>query len=228
MSDHMTTHHCADPDVRDALPELLHGALSGAARARAEAHVAACAACTAELALLGGAMHVLRVDAPSPDVGSIADQVRRAMRAGGTARDAAWELRAPGGGEARVEVVRPPLAPIARRRAPAWRLQAAALALLTAGAGAVFVARDGPAGGPASAAGTAAGAAAAAAPSVAASRGARAAPRSVGAATSAPLGDMLADLSDEEVQLIVAEIDGDTGPQIEPDGAEGLVTAGGF
>jgi hypothetical protein len=38
--------------VRDAQPDLLHGRLAGGARARAERHVAGCAACADELALL--------------------------------------------------------------------------------------------------------------------------------------------------------------------------------
>lgn len=43
---------CPNADVRDLLPELLHGRLDAAARASVEAHVAACADCAAELALL--------------------------------------------------------------------------------------------------------------------------------------------------------------------------------
>ena len=44
---------CPNADVRDRLPDLLHDRLDGAARASVEAHVAACADCAAELALLG-------------------------------------------------------------------------------------------------------------------------------------------------------------------------------
>ena len=43
---------CTNADVRDLLPDLLHGRLDAAARASVEAHVAACADCAAELAVL--------------------------------------------------------------------------------------------------------------------------------------------------------------------------------
>ncbi|MEO5817737.1 MAG: zf-HC2 domain-containing protein [Gemmatimonadaceae bacterium] len=44
---------CPNADVRDSLPDLLHGHLDGATRAMVESHVAGCADCRAELALLG-------------------------------------------------------------------------------------------------------------------------------------------------------------------------------
>lgn len=60
---------CSNAEIRDLLPDLLHGRLDGAARNRAEAHLRDCAECRRELALLGS----LRAAAPSPrvDVGRI-------------------------------------------------------------------------------------------------------------------------------------------------------------
>jgi hypothetical protein len=110
-------------------------------------------------------------------------------------------------------------APKVPRRAPAWRLRAAAaVALLAAGTGAVVLGRgtDVPrdaAPAPAPSAIVAAG------PS-----GGVAAP----VAPAAPLGEALADLSDEEVRLILAAVDADAGLEIEPDGAGPVVAAGGF
>lgn len=43
---------CANAEMRDRLPELMHGRLAEPERASVAAHVAACADCTAELALL--------------------------------------------------------------------------------------------------------------------------------------------------------------------------------
>src|SRR5689334_723978 len=43
---------CDNADLRDLLPDYARGALSGAERARIEAHLAACEPCRAELALL--------------------------------------------------------------------------------------------------------------------------------------------------------------------------------
>ena len=43
---------CPNSEIRDLLPDLLHGSLSSADRVRVEAHLAACDACSQELALL--------------------------------------------------------------------------------------------------------------------------------------------------------------------------------
>jgi anti-sigma factor RsiW len=52
---------CHDADVRDLLPELVRGTLGPTERARVAAHVAGCASCRAEVALLGDvrALHPL-------------------------------------------------------------------------------------------------------------------------------------------------------------------------
>jgi anti-sigma factor RsiW len=51
---------CPNGEVRDLLPDLLHGRLDGAGRAAVEEHVASCADCQAELALLTDMRSTLR------------------------------------------------------------------------------------------------------------------------------------------------------------------------
>lgn len=63
---------CTDNDVRDVLPDLLHGALGADAMERAEAHLATCEECRAELQALR-AVKSAAVFAPTIDV----DQVVR-------------------------------------------------------------------------------------------------------------------------------------------------------
>jgi anti-sigma factor RsiW len=43
---------CTEPDMKELLPDLLHGRLDADARARVEAHVASCAECDEELDVL--------------------------------------------------------------------------------------------------------------------------------------------------------------------------------
>lgn len=62
---------CPNGEMRDLLPDLLHDRLEPAERAAVEAHVAACADCRAELALLAGLRGTIRRAAPSVDVGAI-------------------------------------------------------------------------------------------------------------------------------------------------------------
>lgn len=61
---------CPNATVRDRLPDLLHGALDATTRAAVEAHVAGCADCTSELALLRAARGAL-ARAPEVDVARI-------------------------------------------------------------------------------------------------------------------------------------------------------------
>lgn len=63
---------CTDNDVREMLPDLLHGALGAHAMERAEAHLATCEECRAELQVLR-AVKSAAVFAPTIDV----DQVVR-------------------------------------------------------------------------------------------------------------------------------------------------------
>ncbi len=58
---------CVRAELRDALPDLIHGHLDAARMAEVEAHVAGCAECTAELNLLRAAL----ASAPSPPIMNI-------------------------------------------------------------------------------------------------------------------------------------------------------------
>jgi len=98
---------CPNAEIRDLLPELMHDRLDAAARARVEAHLATCADCRAELALLRSA--------------------RAALIAATSRIDAARIAR----------VLPRPAAPRAMRRASAWRswrIAATVAVLLTGGA----------------------------------------------------------------------------------------------
>jgi anti-sigma factor RsiW len=81
---------CPNAEIRDRLPDFVHGHLDAEARAAVAAHAAGCAACAAELALLrelratfrtGPALDVARIVAalPAPPTGrtGAASQVRR-------------------------------------------------------------------------------------------------------------------------------------------------------
>jgi anti-sigma factor RsiW len=65
---------CPNADVRDLLPDLLHGRLDGATRAMVEAHVAGCEDCRAELALLRDLSATMR-RGPKLDLAAIAAAV---------------------------------------------------------------------------------------------------------------------------------------------------------
>ena len=74
---------CPNAEIRDQLPDLLHGRLNGEARARVEAHLRTCADCAAELEML----RALRAASPAPpvDVARIVSALaapRRARRGG--------------------------------------------------------------------------------------------------------------------------------------------------
>jgi anti-sigma factor RsiW len=199
---------CADEAMRDALPALDHGRLPGSERRAVEAHLAVCASCVEELALLRDVRTSLTAAAPSLDLDRLARAVAASTRVA-TAEGA--------------EVI--PLAPrLAARQAPARRLwmragglrAAAAAMLIGGGVGAVTLARRGDqpvATGSAPASVVAAGAA---------TRGAGAAEPSVGsvatantpaAAGAAParaahvLGQPFDDLSDAELDAVLLAID---------------------
>lgn len=65
---------CPNGDIRDLLPDVLHGRLDAGERARVEAHVASCDACAAELALLRGLRSTIR-RAPVVDTAAIAASI---------------------------------------------------------------------------------------------------------------------------------------------------------
>jgi anti-sigma factor RsiW len=61
---------CSNVEIRELLPERAGSALSAADLARVDAHLASCATCSAELALIQAARRAVRV-APSIDIGRI-------------------------------------------------------------------------------------------------------------------------------------------------------------
>ena len=126
---------CANVEVREMLPDLLHGALQGEVRDGVERHVAECSDCEAELALLASARRAMAAR-PVPAV-SVASIVR-ALPLPDRRPEMRPEMRA-----AMQPDVRLALQPAARRRAPsmAFRL-AAAVSFISLGGISVAVARS--------------------------------------------------------------------------------------
>ena len=75
---------CTNLEMRDALPDLARGTLSGSQLVRVETHLATCPACRAELALVRNAQAVLGAT-PSVDTRRIAAAV---VRSSGIRREA--------------------------------------------------------------------------------------------------------------------------------------------
>ena len=65
---------CSDSDIRELLPDLLHGTLAADARARVEAHVATCGECGEELGVLR-TVKTAAVFAPRIDVDRVVRQI---------------------------------------------------------------------------------------------------------------------------------------------------------
>jgi anti-sigma factor RsiW len=63
---------CANAEVRDRLPELVHGLLEGPERAGVESHVAECPDCAAEAALIRRAAGVIALGTPHVNATRIA------------------------------------------------------------------------------------------------------------------------------------------------------------
>lgn len=71
---------CENAEMRDRLPDLMHGRLAEPERASVAAHVASCVACTAELALLERTRAEL-ARTPAVDIRRIASVIPRAVPA---------------------------------------------------------------------------------------------------------------------------------------------------
>jgi hypothetical protein len=83
---------CPNAEIRDLLPDLAHGSLDAATRARVEAHVAGCRECRSELDLLRTARSVLAGrSVPEVDVATI---VRALPRPRSRARRDVWRWAA--------------------------------------------------------------------------------------------------------------------------------------
>jgi anti-sigma factor RsiW len=71
---------CHETNERDALPSLLHGQLSAEAAARVRAHLAGCAACAEEYALLERSARLFASATPKIDVAAIVAKLPAAAR----------------------------------------------------------------------------------------------------------------------------------------------------
>jgi anti-sigma factor RsiW len=116
---------CPNGEIRDELPDYVHDRLVGAERARVAAHVASCPFCAAEVELLGAARRAITAAAPRIDPARIVAALPAPPRA----------LRGPA-------IVRP----LASARRPAarvgsWRM-AAAIATIAVGSVSFAVIRD--------------------------------------------------------------------------------------
>ena len=194
---------CGNAEMRDLLPELLHTRLGSAERAEVERHVAACADCTAELALLRQAQASMAT-APAVDVSRIVAALPRAGARRRSSRVTGW--RAAAGiaavllGAVSIRVARQSDTPVA---APAASAAASSRSAPGSTPGADTVTP-----------------AVAAVPRAVA--GARAA-RTVAPALT-PAGG-LADLSDDDLERLLGKFDGLTGvPDTEPDADVSPVT----
>lgn len=110
----MADETCGNETMRDLLPLLAHDALGAGELAEARAHVASCAECGAELALIESAAAAITASAPKVSTAAILAEVQRRTRL-------------------RVEAPATIVARAPRRQAPRWmprRFAAAAASLI--------------------------------------------------------------------------------------------------
>jgi hypothetical protein len=204
---------CVSAEMRDALPDLIHGSLDAARAADVEAHVASCAECMAELDLLRVVV-ASATKAPAMDVGRIAATLPTATRQG--------LLLHQGGGQPAGS----------RKMQTVWSrplLRAAAtVAIVTAGGLSLLVGRDAlsperqarpSATGVATAAhATAAAPFTAAAPSASSVAPQQVVARHLASAAALSLIGEVQDLSDEHLATLLSEMDRmDAIPGVEPE-----------
>ena len=126
---------CPNAEVRELLPELAAGALDPRERARVEAHLATCAECCAELALLEAIRQAFGRPVPV-DVGRIAASLPAPV----ATAPARGGMVARAGGED--ETFAPAIARRRRFRAARWQL-AAAVSVFAVGAASIWAVRNG-------------------------------------------------------------------------------------
>ncbi len=78
---------CPNAEIRDQLPDLLHGHLDAASRARVESHLRACEDCRQELELLRG------IRASAPRIAVDVDRIVAALPAAAVRRRRSWNSR---------------------------------------------------------------------------------------------------------------------------------------
>jgi anti-sigma factor RsiW len=180
---------CPNAEVRDRLPDFVHGALDATAEARVASHLRACADCAAEVELLRLARAVLRSAPRAIDVGRITAALPSPLAREGSARRSA------------------------ARRFAAHRWRTAAAVLVVAGGAAAFwlTATKPRVGGT--------GAMTAAAPAQRAARGDTGSPAvSPVATTGLSLAGSFEDLTDEDLSTLLEELHRyEVFPDVEPE-----------
>lgn len=76
---------CVRTDVRDLLPDLVHGRLADGERVAVEAHLTDCVACAGEVEVIRGSAAMLELATPRIDVARIAAAVESRTVPGGSA-----------------------------------------------------------------------------------------------------------------------------------------------
>lgn len=194
---------CLNEDLRDLLPLLAHGSLPAAEAARVRAHVAACAACTAELSTLESIRQVLSARAPQVDVSAIAMAVTAA-----TSRGTPVLRVVPGDAPAAKATAKPSgsAAPARRRWVPRHYIAAAASILVVVSLSIPLLRPDAPVRSEPTAGPTVAGPAVASpidTPEVVMQNAVPAAAVSEGLVVA----DGLADLSDDDLESLLKELE---------------------
>jgi hypothetical protein len=193
----MTMRDCADGELRDLLPDFVHGTLAATEQVRVRAHVASCADCEAEVELL----RAVGAAFPTPAV-----DVRRIVAA----------LPAGAGG-----AVRPPAFTIRP-----WRLAAAATILAVAGISLAVARETFVAAGSRSVTVATPGTVphVEEAPVAAAGETIASVARPVRSETGLSFDGGLSDLTDQQVKALLVEIDAlDAKPNAEPDSPVGHI-----
>jgi hypothetical protein len=126
---------CANVEVRDLLPDLLHDRLGAAEREHVRAHVSGCDDCSAELSLLRASIAVAATDAPRVDAALLARQVLGRLHAAADVRPLAPEIAR--------DARRITLAPRRARWGGGALRAAAAVVVLVSGAAALVLGRSG-------------------------------------------------------------------------------------
>jgi anti-sigma factor RsiW len=90
---------CPKADVRDLLPDLVHGRLNEIERVAVEAHLTDCVACAGEVEVIRRTAAMLALGTPRIDVSRVAAAVESRVSTGGSRPALSWSvsLRRPGG-----------------------------------------------------------------------------------------------------------------------------------
>jgi hypothetical protein len=195
---------CADGNMRDRLPEYVHGALSTSERAAVAAHLKSCEDCRAEVELILAAARAIPV--PKVDIAKIvsAVQASRKPEAGSRFASKAWRAAAAIG---IIAVGAYSVARFVKQGTPAHEEVAVATpTATTAPQPAPTVAPNVPA------------VPARADSAPAASRQFAQAPAAAAAKPAMSFGGGLSDLSDDQLDALLGELDGlDALPSVEPE-----------